>query len=350
MVCVWGDSMAITMRDIAEKAGVSVTTVSRVLNNRDDVIPISEVTAERIRAIARELGYSPNISARRLATGKSQVIAVVLNSMDILATHVNIRILQGMGDVLNQNNYRIDLIDRNKMIGDDFQRYFLDMINGVEADGIIIWDTYEDYETANFLKELAIPCCYVQWHPEEEAEVYSVISDNTKGGYLVADHLIRSGHTKIAFVAPKMDQEAMLRHAGYLMALNEHGIAPNKDFYVDATFHGEDTLESLNIDQLNSVLSKVTAIITVSDYMAIGVIQFLANKGVRVPEDIAVTGFDDIALAKLFYPSLTTVRQNGNRIGRLAAKSILKQLNGGKQDRCLQLVDVELVVRSSSVR
>lgn len=99
------------------------------------------------------------------------------------------------------------------------------------------------------------------------------------------------------------------------LSLSVDGITSNKDFYVDATFHGEDTLESLNLDQLNSVLSKVTAIITVSDYMAIGVIQFPANRGVRVPEDIAVTGFDDIALAKLLYPSLTTVRQNGNRIG-----------------------------------
>lgn len=340
--------MAVTMRDIAEKAGVSVTTVSRVLSNRNDVIPISEATAERIRAIARELGYSPNISARRLATGKSQVIAVVVNSMDILATHVNIRILQGIADILNENKYRIDLIDQMKMIGDRFQRYFLEMINGVEADGIIIWNAFEDYEVAGFFKELSIPFCYVQWHPEEDAEVYSVISDNKKGGYLVTDHLIRRGHKKIAFVAPSDDQEAMLRYAGYVTALDEYGIAHDKNFFVDATFLAEDTLELLDLEPLTSLLPEISAIVAASDYIAIGVIEFLEKKGVRVPEDIAVTGFDDTALARLFSPSLTTVRQNGNQIGKLVAKSILKQLNGRKQEKYVQVVDVELVVRSSS--
>lgn len=340
--------MAVGLKDISKRAGVSITTVSRVLNRQDSGIPISEKTVEKVTRIAREMGYTPNLAARQLVTGRSNVVGIVLDKLNMLSTHVNSHILQGIGTSLSKDGYRIELID-SQLVGEDHRLFFAELVNGSKIDGLMIWNCFEDKETVSVLDDLDVPYCYIQWSPPHELKVPSVISNNYKGGYLAAEHLLSLGHTRIGFVGPKDSKEAMLRYDGYAQALVEHGLSVSRDFLIDATFYGENTLASLELSQLENTLGKITGIVCASDYLAIGVIQFAMSKGLGVPKDMAVVGFDDIALATSVYPSLTTVRQYGETIGEMAVNSLLEQAEEKCASKTVNLVDVELIIRQSSV-
>ena len=152
--------MSVGLKDIAKRAGVSITTVSRVLNKQASGIPISQKTVEKVQRIARELGYTPNLAARQLVTGKSNAIGIVLQKIYMLSTHVNSHILQGIGTSLSKEGYRIELID-SQLVGEDRRRFFAELVNGSKIDGLMIWNCFEDKATVSILEDLKVPYCHI---------------------------------------------------------------------------------------------------------------------------------------------------------------------------------------------
>jgi LacI family transcriptional regulator len=340
--------MAVVLKDIAKRAGVSITTVSRVLNKQAGSIPISAGTVEKVRTIAQELGYTPNLAARQLVTGKSNVIVILLDKFNMLSTHVNSHILQGIGNELSREGYRIELID-SRLVGEDHHCFFTELVNGFKIDGVMLWNCFEDEETVSILKDLKVPYCYIQWSSPYD-QVPSVISDNYKGGYLATKHLCLLGHTNIGFVGPNDYKEAILRYDGYADALIEEGIPVNNELFINASFYQEHIIGLVELSKLEETLTSVTGLVCASDYLALGVIQFVISKGLKVPEDLAVVGFDDITLATSVFPQLTTVHQYGETIGETGVNVLLEQIEGKDDLNKVNLIDVKLIIRGSTAK
>lgn len=331
--------MPATLRDIADRARVTAATVSMVINNKPN---ISEETREKVLSIARELNYYPNAIARGLATRKTNAIGVIVPN---LASSYVVRILQGIKSTNRDIDYTVQLFDTIGQKESESQ-LFHRLARERRIDGAILIGTVcSERELAAFRDE-SVPCVVVA---RKCSKLDSVYVNNTAGACDATNYLVKKGHTRIACVAcakKTIPLEERLR--GYQQSLEKHGIAVNNHllFKID-----DDTMEHgfAVFTQLVQSPYKPTAVFVLAgDMAAIGIIKMAKRNGMRVPEDMAVVGYDDLPAAVVIEPALTTIRQPKLEMGDnaidLVIDKIEKRTEGVKH---IELV-TKLIVRNSA--
>jgi len=333
-----------TLKKIAKKAGVSVATASRVLNDRPSQIRISEETKKKVLKIATELDYHPNIFARSLRTRKTGIVGVIVS--DITDPYFG-GIIDGVEKVLNENDYYFLLSSAQN--SPQKEELYLTRLRKSRVDGLLILGGALRF-TNGEVKQLAsssIPIVVVG-RKSPHPNISSVTVDNFTGGFLGTEHLIKLGHQDIVHIAtvePREDGKERLN--GYRSAMEKYGIKDK--CWIEK---GDITAES-GCKVMTRILKKAptpTAVFTYNDMSALGVMRAIRDQELRIPENIAVVGFDDIPIAVHFDPALTTVRQPQEEMGRKGAKLLMRAIKeNNKSNRRENIVlEAKLIIRKSS--
>jgi len=337
--------MALTTKDIALLAGVSQSTVSRSLNNSPH---ISVETKRRVLRIAEEQGFEFNANARGLSTNRTNTIGVIYPD-DYLDYDVSLY----LGSLLTQlrrilEQWDLDLIvsfKENRQTGiDSIKR----LVTRKKVDGLIIVQSHTEASVLEFLQQSSIPFVFLHfYHNSGTVEgINQVYTDHFTGGYLGTEHLIKLGHRRILCVSADAEGEYAQRRQGYQAALERHGIAwdPTLMLFGDRTFQSGYNLVLAYGDLFDSV----TATFVHTDIMALGVMEALKATGKRIPQDIAVVGYDDVEVTAYFQPQLTTVHQPREELAALACERLIQLLSAKRGMRGKQIkVKPSLVVRQS---
>jgi LacI family transcriptional regulator len=319
--------------------------VSYVLNNVE-AANISEETRQRVLAVAEELGYVPDAAAQALASGRTQTIGLMLPSSQPhpRASTSHYRIIEGLLEIVQQFGVRLLVDSVQKTQNSDT---YLNLARNKRIDGIILSDLRVDDEALSKLVNDTFPIVLLgRLHG---GKISSVEFDNRSGGRTAVDHLIAQGHTRIGLIthAPITFTGAEERISGYRDSLAAHRIA----FDEKLVRYGDYSAESGFAAAMSLLGSGAapTALFVTSDEVALGVLAALHKRGVSVPDDIAVVGFDDNPLAQYTIPALTTVRLPFEEMGRLAGKMLLDLIFHKAKPGRQVLLETELIVRDSSV-
>lgn len=329
--------MPITIRDVAEAAGVSIATVSRVLNNKDH--PVGAETRQRILTCAESLGYQPNVAARSLRTDRSATVGIVAD--DIVGPFAT-KIIRGIEDQLRSAGYLCVIISADW--DPEAERQAIRDLVSRSIDGIVFSETWHNAP----LESLDIASKpYVFVHRQFAAPgQYSTIPDERYAVHLVMQHLFALGHRRIGYInGPARYYASALRLAGYREELEGAGI-PFDPALVE---RGDWELESgyRAMQRLLTVQPRMTALFAGNDLMAVGAIYALQDAGLRVPEDVAVVGYDDREISRTFRPQLTTVTLPCREMGQAAARMLLDRMEGKAQIAAEVQVRGCLLVRQS---
>lgn len=331
-------------RDVAKLAGVSRTTVSFVLNNVPGM-RISEVTRQRVLDAARELDYHPDASARRLVTGRTQILAYVERQSpeQAFSDAFMPQVLRGVHDAASSSGYEVLFAP---IPLETSNGRFSRLLRGRHVDGIILsGPRTDDTELRDMLETQSPIVLQGQW-PEINAA--SVDVDNVKAAKEATEHLIRLGHTRIGMIvhAPGTFTASISRIQGYREALQEHGLQFNQSLVAYANYtpkSGEEALQSLL-----QAGEPHTALFVSSDTIAIGVIRAAQAAGYEIPQDLAIIGFDDIPLSVYIDPPLTTMRLPAYGIGWAAAEVLIRMIEDDEEGHDTNvLLETELIIRES---
>lgn len=331
------------IQEVAMAAGVSTATVSRTLSNPDLV---SEKTREAVLAAVDKTGYRINRAAQNLRKRQAGAILVLLPD---LGNPFFSQILSGIESVFATSDLSVLIADTNGIKQDQLTGYFRD----TRADGVILLDGAIPRAVLSDLAHTApnnriVFAC--EWKPD--IELPSVRSDNRGGAQQAVAHLVELGHRKIGHIAgPRNNVLTKERLAGFQDAMREFGIEVNPRWVVDG---GDFSLDAgaQAARQFIEMDDQPTAVFCGSDLIAMGLMSEMHKRGVSVPKDISVVGFDDIEIADHFIPPLTTIRQNRTQLGVLAATTLMGYLSGrsAQNDANVQLVDVLLIKRGSTAQ
>lgn len=332
-----------TSFDIAYLAGVSQSTVSRALRNSPQV---NQETRDKVHAIAKQLNYKVDKNASNLRKQRSSTLALLLfEDPTTDESLINPFFLSMLGSITRACAKRgQDLLVSFQQLSDDWHADYED---SKKADGIILlgYGDYIDYEE-KLAKLLAQKTHFVCWgaevlgHPE-----FTIRSNNWQGGYLAGEHLLRTDHRHFVFIgnASEGSPEFGARYKGFVAALNTAGINAEQVPSFDAI--STESAGDNATEQLLQRGQKFDAVFCASDLIAIGVMRCLKRRGIRVPEDIAVMGFDDIPAASFASPSLSTIQQDTRKAGELLVNNLLQLINN--QPITDNLIEPKLVIRQS---
>lgn len=310
---------SVTLRDVARDAGVSATTVSRILNDRATGVPISDATRARVLAAASRLGYQPNLLARGLRGSKSSLIGVIARD---ISDPFHVQILKGINEVLRSRDYRLFLghVNYEARVAIDYGSMF----ERTHADGIIVIGDIEGSEDA--LDALARQHRFIVGIADrsERRQIPGVYADSQVGTQLAMDHLWQLGHRRIICVSDSRTYDGRSRIDRYEHFMREHGVVGQiRVFVTDLEPAPSFELgQRIFSDHVGTGLA--TAVYTTSDTVAIGLMRAAFQAGVSVPQDVSVVGYDDIDIAPYTIPPLTTISQSGVEMGRTAAALLLE--------------------------
>lgn len=339
----------VTIKDIAQEAGVSITTVSNVINGNSK--KVSTETAKKIKDIIKKRNYIPNMGARSLVKNKSNIIGIVMNILTdeatgALYTPFVSEILGAIEKEFQDQGYYTMLYASNK------SQEIEDLVVKWNVAGIItIGLSSEVCRTiANLVK---IPTVYTDCYFDPEEPYHNVGTQDEEGMYEAVKYLIAKGHKKIGYVVDmnySTDEVGGVgghRYRGYRRAMEEANLVLNPDL----VFHVEikETNKRRNFEEIFQKSSQMTAVAFCYDYYAIEAMDYLRYKGIDIPRDLSVVGFDDIDMSKLTYPRLTTVHQGIKEKGYLAAKLLIHLLKNDNLDERDIRLPVYLVERDSVI-
>lgn len=306
--------MAASIKDVAKEAGVSIATVSRVLN---DVDVVNEETKKKVQEAIKKLGYRPNIVARSLKTQKSRTIGIIIPD---ISNQFYPEIVRGAEDVANIYDYNIILC--NTDLDPEKEKEYLRVLKEKMVDGAIYMSNSLEPETIELVKSLELPIVLVET-TDKNNTFPSVTIDNEEAAFEGTEYLIKKGNKRIAYIGIHEDavHAAAYRFSGYKQALSKNNIALNENILYFAGLKAAD-----GYDAINEILKKekIDAVFCASDELAMGAINALREKGVNVPEEVDVIGFDDIYSASIFYPKLTTVAQPMYDMGSVGMRMLIK--------------------------
>lgn len=316
----WEVTMAVTIRDIAEKVGVAPSTVSRALNNKGRV---SEGTRERILKVARELDYHPNMNAKGLATNKTGNIGLIIDKR-----HAPINfsfygpVVEGLEAEASKHGYYLVL---STFASDGPPRCAKEK----RVDGLILMGCELPAELILSLKD-EIPLVLVDNHLDG---VDSVAVDNVGGAYKAVKHLIKLGHRRIGFITERFRNLSFWeRFEGYKLALKDHGLDYDEDLVAEGLRgdYGYEAMRKL-LGGGRGSNSRPTAVFAANDAVAVGALRAIREAGLEVPGDIALVGFDDGSLALHADPPLTSVKVFRKRMGKIAIRRLLELIKGEEE-------------------
>ncbi len=333
----------VTSKDVARRAGVSRTTVSFVLNK----VPGARISAETQRKVieaARDLGYSPHAAARSLVTQKSYTVGLVLcQSPDTIFQDAFLpEVLRGVSQPMRERGYRI-LVESVEDISQPGA--YIDLVLEQRIDGLMLSGPRSDDRALERLRDEGFPVILLGQLPD--SGISSVDVDNVAGARDAVEHLLSLGHRRIGFIsnAPIWYTSSAHRLQGYREALSAHQV-PHEDTLVR---YGHYTDESgyEAMCALMEISPLPTAVFIASDLVAFGAVAAIQDKGLSVPEDIAIVGFDDIRMARYIAPHLTTVHLPAYELGYTAAQLLVNWMDEGKMPPPQVLLPTELVIRQS---
>ncbi len=325
----------VTIKEIAKECGVSITTVSRVMNNIEGSCSLE--TKNKIKTAIKRLGYYPNPVARSLVTKRTNIIGIIIPDISNFFFQ---DFAKGAEKVLSKKKYRLVLCSTEGS-KDKEDSFLLSLSNGF-ADGIIVTTQNTEEEDDNIvnLNSKKFPIIAVERYGEAIENVASVTLDNAMGLYLAMKDLVESGHERIAFIGgPENAHNANLRKAGYLKAIHDFNLEIDDDLIV----HGDYKIES-GYQCMKNLLKnkKFTAFVAANDLMVIGACRAIRESGLSIPEDISAIGFDGTILAELHQPPLTTVLIHGEEMGKIAATNLIKLIEGKKLKNKHEIVKSEI--------
>lgn len=332
----------LTIRDIAEMSGVSRGTVSKVINNYDGV---SELTKRKVLEVIDKTGYQPTFSARSLATKKSSLIGLIYaGKINVEFNHPFFNeVISSFQKTLGAMGYDI-IIFSNEMFDKDSVDY-LARSRHYRLDGCLIIAGEEVEEAVSELDKSDIPCLGIDLELTGENSSY-VMTDNFKVSQLAVEYLYLNSIRDVGYIAGKDSSDiSNQRLEGFLQTMSQFGMTAQPQWIKHGNFFESSGYEAMEIILQGESLPK--AIIAASDMMALGAMRAIKDYGLRIPQDIQVLGCDDVEACRYMEPALTTIKQDKQKIGRLAAIKLNDLINGVTGLRP-SLVDPELVIRNSS--
>lgn len=330
--------MRVTIGEIASMAGVSKATVSRVINNKPDVDPH---TRRRILGLIDQYGFQPNAFAKAISLQKSLSIGLIIphDAEYVFSNPFYTEVMRGVSTEVDRRGYYLVICYAH-------ENNYLDIYHQKRVDGFVLLSPGSFHKTIiQSLDEGSVPFVSTAKISEEETMTY-VDVDNSYGATLVVEHLVQLGHQKIAYISKPTLQSSQDRLAGYKQVMHKYNLPCCERWMMTSETSSVQsgyncTARLLELDEMPS------AIFLANDMMAIGAINAIQEKGLRVPEDISVVGFDDVPLASYLTPPLTTVRQPTFHKGVFAASALIDWLETLEKPRS-RILDVELVVRAST--
>ncbi|MFC1975973.1 LacI family DNA-binding transcriptional regulator [Chloroflexota bacterium] len=326
----------ITIKDIAKTAGVSHTTVSRALKDNPAISP---ETRERIQKLAREMGYTPSAVAQSLLAQRTYTVGMVVTT---IADPFVVQVVEGVESVAQQAGYSVFLCTSH----DDPDREIdvVETLHRRRVDVIIVTSSRVGSLYTERLGQIRVPIVLIN-NQSEGQYLYSVAVDDVQGAQLAVEHLLALGHRRIGYAGTvRRPRSSRRRLAGYQKALEQAGVTPDSTLIPPPVAkndieRGAETLEHL-------LATDATAVFCYNDLIAIGMLEACRRRGISVPQQLSVVGFDDIEPAMYVSPALTTVNQPRLRLGQQAMNMALDLLND--QDVQDQLLPCELVAREST--
>jgi len=329
-----------TIKDIAKAAGVSTATVSMILNKKDK--NISQPTRERVLKIAKDINYIPNSMARSLVTSQTKTLGLVLP--DIVNPFFP-EIARGAEDRAREAGYSIIICNTDDNV--DQENKYIQMLSEKMVDGIILTHSANRNDEMTGLENSRIPIILIDRDYDSPNVLGKVLVDNSRASRDGVNYLLKKGYRRIAYIAgPLNTGTARDRLEGYKIALSENGIHYDENLVRVGEYRLKWGYEAAE-DLLDSKLD-FQAIFCGNDAIAIGAMKKLRERGISVPEDIAIMGFDDIYIASMVDPELTTIKQPNYSMGYEAVNMMIDSIQGNKIANKNLILGTELVVRKSS--
>ena len=332
----------VTLKDIAREAGVSVMTVSNVVNG--NLSKVSKENAQRIREIIERRGYVPNASARSLAKNRANIIAIILRGAENENTLENPHNAALVGTIIQKIQKRgyYTMVNMMKCREDITQS-----LRTWNVDGAVFLGMFDD-EIEEMCAASDIPMVFIDSYSSVR-QLSNVGIDDYKGGRLAARHLIACGHRSIGFVSPPVLRTGVVQHrfAGFCDELEQHGISFRSEhqFVLESDVRPEDTMELGR--RLAQLREKFSAVFVTSDQIASYLIQGMRSTGIRIPDDMSIIGFDDLMICRQMTPQLTTIAQDLEEKARLSVDILFRRLSAPAAPAESLVLDVTLVERES---
>lgn len=326
----------VTIQDVAEAAGVSVSTVSRVLNDKDDVAP---ETYQKVQGVIEELGYTSSLAARSMRSRQTNVIGLIMPDVE---DPFSIQVMKGVNRAIAELDY--DLIiytggDIKKESSADQERRYVSLLNSSITDGVIV------VTPAATTFSTASPVVAVDPN-NESPDCPAVIATNRDGALSVMEYLTGLGHHRIGFIGGRPDlRSAVRRLQGYKDGLQQANIPLEQELVQIGDYSRKTGFACAQ--RLLNLSEPPTAIFAANDQSAIGVIKAAHEAGLRIPDDLSVVGFDGIPEAAFMSPALTTVEQSMDKMGYVATEMLIRLIQGESLDSHLYKMPTRLIIRDS---
>ena len=332
----------ITIKEIADMLDLSTTTVSNVIHGKTG--QVSEATVERVRQVLKEYDYVPNISARNLASNQSKIIGVaILNSrkgyVNYLKDAFISELLGSIERELKERDYYLMMC----FLSDT--RELIQRVSAWNADGLILFGIMaEDY--LEIQKQFKKPQVYIDSYMGDlHLHGVNIGLDDRRGGYMAGRYLLEHGHRRIGFIADNFKGGDYERYCGFTQALSEAGIIGRESDFIEVE-PDEQSLAAC-YERVYQRRHEFTAFFCASDYYALCLMNFLTDRGVKVPQEISIMGFDDNIYSRMARPAITTIHQDATQKGALAVHHLMRQFDSDEAVSDQVVLPVELVERDT---
>lgn len=334
--------MGVTIKDVAQRAGVSIATVSRVIN---DSKPVSPELKKKILDIIEETGYKPNALARGLIKKNTSIIGIIIPDIANLNLAEVIKGIEGEAD---KNNFDIIVSNSHALVEKELEIF--DVFREKQLDGILFSGVYFSEKHQKFFERYRIPIVVIGQH-FPGVDLPSVTINNFQAAYEATSYLIQLGHKEIGMITGPLEDMAAGRdrYRGFSAALEENGLQKRDEYFAETSFTirgGYAAMEEI----FKKTSDPPTAIFAGADSIAIGAMNCCFDAGLEVPQDISIIGFDDNILASAVRPPLTTISINHEEIGVVATGLLLDKIKGNEKGHWNVQVPYRLVVRQSTCK
>ncbi|GEO02952.1 LacI family transcriptional regulator [Adhaeribacter aerolatus] len=334
----------VTIKDIARKLNISVSTVSRALRGSSDINP---ETKKVVLDLAAELDYQPNTIALSLVKSKTNIVGVMIPDITIPFFASAIK---GIQEVASAAGYNVMICQSGE--SEEIEKNNTQALLSSRVAGLIVSVSGQTKNFDHFrnVQRRGVPLVFFDRVPEE-IEAAKVLADDYNGAFKAVEHLIQMGNKRIAHLAgPELLKLTQNRKRGYLDALQKHNVPVDPTLIIHSEFNRKKAYEATN--QLLDLPNPPDAIFAISDRVAIGAIMALKDRNKRIPEDVAVVGFGNEATSSILDPALTTVMQHPSEMGRIAAQLFLEQVNTDPEKYVpkTEVLNTELILNKSSKR
>jgi LacI family transcriptional regulator len=326
-----------TLKEVAKQAGVSTATVSNVLNATKYV---SDEVKEQVNSVMKALNYQPNSIAKSLRIQKSRIIGLLIPEID---NPFYSSVVRGIENELAANNYNVLLCITDSSV--EKEREYLEGLIGKRIDGLIVSSAGNTGDYFLSLESAGVPIVFLnRCPPSMNCDV--IMTNNTRGAYSATEHLITHGYRKIGIITgPPSISTGKDRITGFRRALEDYGIAELESLVKEGLFDYQSGYEKMK--ELMEQELKPEAVFISNNSMTLGGYKYLKEKGIRIPEEVAVIAFDDPEWAELVNPPLTSVRQQTYELGIQAAKLMTSSIKDQKTKRDIVYMDTSLIIRQS---